>query len=159
MIAVSDTTPLCYLVRIKQQDVLPKLFSRVLLPPAVLDELLHPDSPTLLRNWASALPAWVELYRGPLPPLLDTPKLQAGESAAIALAEIIKADMLLIDEKAARRVAEERRLKVTGTLGVLGEGASRGLLDLPHAIEALSKTNFRFSPSLLKATLDRFSGN
>ncbi len=55
------------------------------------------------------------------------------------------------------RVTVASGLRVTGTLGVLGEAATRGLIDLTAAIDRLRKTNFRYSPSLLKATLDRFS--
>ena len=83
-------------------------------------------------------------------------KLQAGELGAILLAESNKADLILLDEKAARRVAANRGLRVTGTLGVLGEAATRRLVDLPSAIDRLMRTNFRYSPALLKATLDRF---
>jgi predicted nucleic acid-binding protein len=60
-------------------------------------------------------------------------------------------------QKSALRVADERGLRITGTLGVLGEGAERGLVDLPAALDRLRKTNFRCSPALLKATLDRFT--
>jgi len=74
------------------------------------------------------------------------------------LAESINATMILLDEKSARRVAADRGLRVTGTLGVLGEAASRGLVDLAAAIDRLRKTNFRYSPALLKAALDRFGG-
>jgi predicted nucleic acid-binding protein len=45
---------------------------------------------------------------------------------------------------------------VTGTLGVLGEAATRGLVDLTTAVERLRGTNFRYSPALLKATLEHF---
>ncbi|MDB9516372.1 DUF3368 domain-containing protein [Roseofilum reptotaenium CS-1145] len=45
--------------------------------------------------------------------------LDLGESEAIALAEETKADQLLIDERAARRVALERKLPLIGTMGVL----------------------------------------
>ena len=83
-------------------------------------------------------------------------KLQAGEQAAILLAESMKADIVLLDEKAARRVAADRGLRVTGMLGVLGESATRGLVELAPAIDRLRMTNFRSSPALLKATLDRF---
>ena len=63
--------------------------------------------------------------------------------------------MIIVDEKAARRVAADRGLRITGTLGVLSEGAARGLIDLAAAIDGLRKTNFRYSPTLLKAALDR----
>jgi predicted nucleic acid-binding protein len=72
------------------------------------------------------------------------------------LAESVKADILLVDEKAARRVAAARGLRVTGILGVLGEAATQGLVELAPLIDRLRMTNFRSSPTLLKATLDRF---
>jgi hypothetical protein len=40
----------------------------------------------------------------------------------------------------------------------LGEAAARALIDLTGAINRLTKTNFRYSPALLKATIDRFGG-
>jgi predicted nucleic acid-binding protein len=83
-------------------------------------------------------------------------KLHSGEQSAILLAESLEADIVLLDEKVAREAAKERGLRVTGTLGVLGEGASRGLVDLTSALQRLRKTNFRYSPALLKAILDRF---
>jgi predicted nucleic acid-binding protein len=122
----------------------------------VVDELRHDDAPELVRRWATDLPAWLQV--GADPSIADTrmEKLQRGEQAAILLAESIKADMIVLDEKSARRVATDRGLRVTGTLGLLGEAATRGLVDLPPAIERLTKTSFRYSPALLKATLDRF---
>jgi predicted nucleic acid-binding protein len=89
-----------------------------------------------------------------MPPGME--KLQAGERAVIILAESSRADIILLDEKAARRVAGERGSRVTGTLGVLAEAATRGFVDLATTIDRLRKTNFRCSPMLLKATLDRF---
>ena len=83
-------------------------------------------------------------------------KLQAGEQAAILLAESVKTDIILLDEKAARRVAADRGLRVTGLLGILGEAATRGLVDLAPVIDSLRTTSFRSSPALLKATLERF---
>ena len=83
-------------------------------------------------------------------------KLQSGEQGAILLAQAMQAEIVLIDEKSARRVAADRGLRVTGTLGLLGEAASRGLLELAPAIDRLNKTSFRYSPALLKSVLDRF---
>jgi len=101
--------------------------------------------------------AWICAKENPFPLAAQgLERLQAGEQAAILLAEALKADIILLDEKAARRVATSRGLRVTGLLGVLGEAASRGLVDLAPAIDRLRMTNFRSAPALLKATLDRF---
>jgi predicted nucleic acid-binding protein len=103
MIAVADASPLCYLVLIGEIDLLPKLFGRVLAPDAVIAELLHEDAPEAVRAWVSNLPAWIRAEAAPdvLSPGLE--KLQVGERAAILLAESIKADIILLDERAARR--------------------------------------------------------
>ncbi len=156
MIAVADTSPICYLILIGEIDLLPKLFSQVLAPQAVLAELLHEDAPTAVRDWVSNLPSWICVKETPVLATSGLEKLQAGEQAAILLAESMKADIILLDEKAARRVAAERGLRVTGILGVLVEAATRGLVELASAIDRLRMTNFRSSPSLLKATLDSF---
>lgn len=72
---------------------------------------------------------------------------------AVAL-EAMGADIVLLDEKAARTVAVGRGLRVSGLLGVLREAASRGLVDLPTAVQALLSAGFRASPTLLKSLLD-----
>ena len=156
MTAVTDTSPVCYLILIGEVDLLHEIFSSVLVPRAVVAELLHEDAPPSVRIWAANLPSWIAVHDNPLGPTAGMEKLQAGEQNAILLAESAQAEIVLLDEKAARRIATDRGLRVTGTLGVLGEAATRGLIGLTKAIERLRKTNFRYSPALLKATLDRF---
>ena len=156
MIAVADASPLCYLVLIDEIDLLPKLFVHVAVPQAVIIELLNQDAPEAFRTWASNLPGWISVEENPLSATVGLEKLQGGEQAAILLAETMKADLILLDEKAARRVAANRGLRVTGLLGVLGEASTRGLVELAPAIDKLRATSFRSSPALLKATLDRF---
>lgn len=157
MIVVADTSPLCYLILIGEVDVLPKLYSQVLVPSAVIAELLDEDAPAVVSTWAANLPSWISAREDPVGVTAGMEKLQAGEQAAILLAESTADDIILLDEKSARRVAADRGLRITGTLGMLGEAASRGLIDLTVAIDQLTKTSFRYSPALLKATLDKFS--
>lgn len=157
MIAVADTSPVCYLILIDEVDLLAKLFHQVLVPPAVIAELLHEDAPDAVRGWAASLPPWISVQENLVLSTVGMEKLQPGVQGAILLAEAASADVILLDEKSARRVAADRGLRMTGTLGVLGEAAARGLVDLPAAIDRLRRTTFRCSPALLKATLDRFS--
>ena len=157
MIAVADTSPLCYLILINEVDLLRKLFREVVVPAAVITEMLHEDAPEAVRGWAANLPPWVSVHENPVLNTAGLEKLQVGEQAAILLAESISAELILLDEKSARRIAAQRGMRITGTLGVLGEAAARGMVDLPAAIDRLRRTNFRCSPALMKATLDRFS--
>ena len=152
MIAVLDASPLCYLVLIGEIDLLPQLFSRVVVPQTVIVELRHDDAPATVRNWASNLPIWISVEETPDTFSESMEKLQAGERAAILLAELIQANIIIIDEKAARLIAGRRGLSVTGVLGVIREAATQGLVDLKLAIDRLRRTSFRCSPALFKAT-------
>jgi predicted nucleic acid-binding protein len=153
MIVVSDTGPLRYLVEIDQVSLLPALFGRVAIPPAVLAEVSTAKTPLVVRMWAESRPPWLEISA---PAGVDaTLRLDRGESEAIALALELRASLLLVDERDGNRIARSLGLATTGTLGVLELGAERGLVSLPHAIERLLRTNFRSSPKLLEDILAR----
>jgi hypothetical protein len=79
--------------------------------------------------------------------------LGAGEQEAIALAEELEADAVLLDDWAARREAQRRHLTVLGTLRVLADAAERGFADLRLALDRLQKTNFRAHPELVEELL------
>jgi predicted nucleic acid-binding protein len=80
--------------------------------------------------------------------------LDSGEREAIALAEEIHADQLLLDEVEARREAARRNLPFIGTLGVLREAARRDLLDLRATLAELQATTFYVHPDLIRSLLD-----
>jgi predicted nucleic acid-binding protein len=81
-----------------------------------------------------------------------------GETAAIALAEFLRADLLLIDERDGYGAAQRRGLSVTGTLGLLDLAAERGLIDFAHTIRSLKQTTFRRPEALLEILLEKHSG-
>lgn len=156
MIVVSDTSPLNYLVLIRHEDVLPTLFGRVIAPRAVLTELAHPDSPTVVRTWANAPPSWLEVRS---PSRIDPQiRLGPGESEALSLAKELNADAVLIDERRGFLTAQQLGLFATGTLGVLEVAAEKGLIPLAPAIDALRQTSFRASERLLRELLERDEG-
>ena len=147
MIVVCDTSPVNYLVLIDEIDLLPQLFTAVVLPAAVLAELQHPRTPPRVASWARELPPWVRVI-SPEVPVGDV-GLGRGEAEAIAVATQIAADTVLIDERKATVVARQRGLLVTGTLGVLALAAESKLVDLEASIGRLLDTNFRASPALI----------
>jgi predicted nucleic acid-binding protein len=148
IVVVSDTSPLNYLIQIELSEVLRRIYDRVLIPAAVLQELKHAESPLLVRAWLLEIPAWIEVQDvQPRPdPTLDD--LDPGESAAIQLAQDIRADLVLMDEKLGVRRARDRGLKVAGTLGVLVQAAALGFVDIDEAITRLEETSFRCTPEL-----------
>ncbi len=153
MLVVADSSPLIYLSRVGVLELLATAFGEVVVPGAVWAELVdaRPDAVgvTALRS-----AAWLRVDRRSLPDI--TLGLDPGETAAILLAEELRADLLLIDERAGRAVAEERGLVVRGTLGVLVQARERGALAaLRPVLEALVDQGFRISPTLITEALRR----
>ncbi len=153
MIVVSNTSPLCYLVLIGRAEVLPKLYGTIHTSRTVVAELQHVDAPEMLRAWAKHLPDWVQVHPDPEEKDQIFAILHRGERTAIQLAERIRADIVLLDDSAARLIAAQRDLKISGLLGVLRDAAGAGMIDLPETIDRLRQTNFRASPQSLKSLL------
>jgi len=132
------------------------LFDVVTIPDEVHAELLHPNAPPPVRDWAAHPPSWLAISAAAdagrdLPSQLDD-----GERAAIALALSLKADLVLMDDRAGVAVASALGLNVTGTIGMLDRAASRGFIEIGPVIARLQATNFRYPPHLLAALLDRY---
>ena len=155
MVVVADTSPINYLVLIGHIEILPRLYTRILIPPAVLAELNHPAAPEPVRYWASHRPGWLEV----LTPKrrVDIAELDFGESEAIALATEMQVEVLLIDDRAGREEAVRRGLKIAGTLSVLDEADQAGLVDFESAVLRLRQTSFRVSTAVLAAIAERRS--
>lgn len=152
-VVVSDTSPLHYLILCSAETILPGLFHQVVIPPMVFRELQQPNTPSLVRQWARSLPTWAAV---------QTPKalnlsldVDAGELEAICLAQEIKADAVLMDDRAGRSAAIHCGLAVVGTIGLLEQAAARGLIELPQAMERLRQTNARLDAELIHAALER----
>lgn len=151
MLVVADSSPLIVLINIAHIEILSTLFARVVIPPQVDAELRRPNRPQAVRDFANAAPTWLQVQMPAATELI--PGLHAGELAAIGLAQELKADLLLIDEISGRKVAAERGIALTGTIGVLELAADRGLVELSDAFERIKKTDFWISNALLDERL------
>ncbi len=152
MIVVSDTSPVTNLIAIGRAGLLPALFGEIVIPPAV-DFELHRTHGTLPAFFSVRAPKNSDQVSR-LAALLDQ-----GEAEAIALAEEIHADRLLMDEKRGRAVAMQAGLNVIGLLGVLLAARKRGLLpSVSEAFQELeAKTSFYVGEEL-KAEVLRAAG-
>ncbi|HMD97186.1 MAG TPA: DUF3368 domain-containing protein [Terriglobia bacterium] len=157
MIVIADTTPLHYLVLLNHADILQELYGRVAIPEAVYRELQAAGTPAIIKQWIANRPDWLEVRRVSAPPDLALTELDAGEREAIALAETLRADAVILDDKAARREAQRRKLRVIGTLRVLDDAAVAGLVDLPQALRRLRAAGFYVDTTLVQLLLDRHS--
>lgn len=142
---VSNASPLIALQQINRLELLEKLFSSLLVPPAVV------------REAASVkLPPWI-VERAPLEVLsrqILGVSLGAGESEAISLALEVQASWVILDDRPPRRMAQALGLPVIGTLGVLVASKRRGFLPrVEPCLTALANLGFRVSPQLYELVL------
>jgi predicted nucleic acid-binding protein len=157
MIAVSNTTPLRYLIAIDQEDLLGQLFEKVLVPVAVHEELTERRAPEDVRRRVLTLPSWFEVHPVEEREMNPFPvALHRGERQAILLTEALRADVLLMDEQIGRVIALRRNLPLSGTLGVLERADKVGLIrDFPGLIQRLRNSGFFISEGLVKQLLQR----
>ena len=157
MIVVADSGPLHYLILLDHIELLRRFYGQVVVPEAVAAELSSPSAKAVVHDWISRPPSWVNVV--PVEPeqvQAVTEHLDFGERSAIALAVVLHADLLLIDEAAGRAEAKRRNLRVTGTLGVLRAGAEQGLVDVPDLLARLKMTTFHVDEALLKSVFGRW---
>lgn len=129
MIVVADASPLIALSRVGRLSLLQELYGRIFVPVAVWNELVI-DGQGRAGADHVASSDWIVSCRASnreMVAILEA-TLDPGESEAIALAEEIHADFLLLDEALGRAAAEHLGLKTTGLLGVLLEAKRRGAL-------------------------------
>jgi predicted nucleic acid-binding protein len=157
MIIVADAFPLNYLILINEIGVLQRMYGHVVIPHAVKAELQCPPAPELVRAWIADPPTWLEIRTPIAASDSSLNDLDPGERDAIMLAMELHADQLIVDEREGRRAAERRGIRVIGTLGVLREAATLGLLEIRDVVRRLQGTSFYVSPEVLAHLLKDFS--
>jgi predicted nucleic acid-binding protein len=157
MKAVSNTTPLRYLIAIEQEHLLGQLFEKVFVPVAVHEELTDSRTPETVRDRVLSMPAWFEVRTVQETQTTTLPvTLHRGERQAILLAEALRADVLLIDEQIGRTIARSRNLPLSGTLGVLERADTIGFMsDFPQVLQRLKASGFFVAEALEQQLLER----
>jgi len=127
---VCNTGPIISLAIIDNLDILRRIFHEVIVPEAVHNELLQggPDFAGVASYQQSS---WIKVQTPstPVEPLLQT-VLDKGEASVIQLARECDADLVLIDERKARKVAREiYGMRVVGSARLLVEAKQLGLIN------------------------------
>ncbi|HEV8241085.1 MAG TPA: DUF3368 domain-containing protein [Thermoanaerobaculia bacterium] len=142
-IAVADASPLIAFDQIGKLDLLPQLFSKVVIPPAVAEEAFT----------GRTVPPWLRVI-GPGSPLVIAASLGRGEQQAIALALKHAGAWIVLDDLAARRLAAREGLRVIGTVGLLLAAKSRGLIGATRPLlDILDARGFRLSAAIRSTAL------
>jgi predicted nucleic acid-binding protein len=160
-VVISDASPLICLSALRQLELLHLLYSEVLVPNAVWQEVTHApafatvDVPQTVSQAKTA--GWLRVVSAsnrPLVTQLET-TLDAGEAEAIALAVERKPCLLLIDERDGRQIARALGVHLTGVLGILLRAKTSGHIPAikPLLTKLVEHHNFRLHPELVQKVL------
>jgi len=122
------------------------MFGKIVCPESVIMEInagniKYSSIPIISFEWLTVEPD---------PPMMRLRKeLGAGETAAVTLAYQKKANLIILDDLAARLVAQELGLRVTGTIGILLAASEKRLIaDVNIHFKALHDAGFRLPPGI-----------
>lgn len=156
---ISNASPLIALSNIGQLELLKKLFQKISIPQAVYQEVVKEGkgrSGTV--EVEKAIKQWMEIVEVKNLDKVNTLRaiLDYGEAEVIVLAQEIKADLLLLDNKEPRLFAKHLGFNVIGTVGVLILAYKKGFLKDPvEKIFELREKGFYISDRLLKEIIKR----
>ena len=141
--AVTNSTCLIGLERIEQLDILPQVFSTVTIPTAVQAEVgISADWLTIRTVQNLAVVATLKT------------QVDEGEAEAIALAMELGDVFVILDDRNARRIAEQLSLKVIGTVGMLLRAKQKGVItEIKPLLTALNQADFRISEAIVQNAL------
>jgi len=125
---VSNTTPIITLLTISKLELLQQIYGKIIIPKGVYEEIEQGKEKPFYADLSKF--DWIIIKsikdREPIKYLRD---LDKGEAEVIVLANEIKADLVIIDERLGREFAEYFNLKVTGTIGVLLKAKELGFIE------------------------------
>lgn len=153
---VVNSTPLLVLGNIGQLDILRRMYGNIVIPEAVYREVTEKDdaaSQALLaaKNWIE-----VQTIRNPDEYALHRARLHAGEVETMILAQQEPAaDIVVLDDNAARKTAEFLGLNVTGTIGILVKAKQSGIIQqVKPLLNEMMQNGFFISERLLRMILE-----
>ena len=151
---IVNATPLIILSHIGHLAILRSLYTEIIIPRAVYKEVCaKPDS--ACRQIKDNLD-WVQVrdISHPMDRQMYQARLHAGEVEVMILARETEADLLIIDDNAAKKTAKYLGFTVTGTLGVLLKAKRQGLVqEVRPLLEAMRKNGFYVSSTVIKMAL------
>jgi len=147
MIVVADSGPLISLALIKKLDLPETIYGEMYISETVWQEVSHYIEPFNIPQ-AKGLEEKVKEITGHN---LFAGLMDPGEADAASLYLELKADYFLIDDRAARRIAETHGIQCLGTLAVLAKARE---LNLINALNPLFSTFLSYNRYYKKQLLN-----
>lgn len=151
---VVNSTPPISLGNIEALWILEKLYGEVIVPEAVYEEVLKKsDKASSLISSAQ----WITVKKisGNYDRKMYQAKLHAGEVEVMILAQEIDADVVIIDDNAAKKAAQYLGINVAGTMGILLKAKEEGVVSgVKQYIERLLDNDFYVSDAVIGFVLE-----
>ncbi|MFI5251447.1 MAG: hypothetical protein ACHQQQ_03350 [Bacteroidota bacterium] len=153
-IAVADTSVIVALHYLRLLTKLSLFYREVLIPTQVRNEFIAKDEKgnlviALNQLIAGSLFSPCDDYDSTQVAIYLTTKLHKGESEALSQMDYRNADVLLIDERRARKIARREMRTVRGTADILAELDKMGYVNYQKSIDLLRDgIHFRISDTI-----------
>ena len=154
MIVIADSSALVALSMCQCLPVLEQLFNEIKVPEAVFKEVCILEKPeaATLESWLKYRVCTVSLSKYNL---VRADNLGQGEREAIALYLAESAELLIIDDARAKRIAYLNGLEVMGSMGVLLLAKRKGLIKhIRSLLEILENTDIHLSHAVVQKVLN-----
>lgn len=144
-VVIADSSCLIGLAKISRLALLPALFGRITLAPAVWHEVVVQGQG---RSGSAEVQnaSWIDVteVRDMQAVEILRHELGAGESQSVVLAQELRASLVILDDARARRKAQQLGLPIAGTAALLHRAEELALIaDALAAIDELRSVGFR----------------
>lgn len=153
---IVNSTPIIILSNAQSLSVLKSVYQEITIPKAVFDEVTAKEDSACneLKNnldWIH-----IENISNQSSKRMYQAKLHAGEVEVMILAQETNADLVILDDNAAKKTAKFLGLTVTGTMGVLLKAKSLGFIsEVKPIIDRIKDNGFFITNELYNLILNQ----
>lgn len=146
---VCNTTPILSLLKIQKLGLLEAFYNQVHIPKEVYEEVEEGREKAFYQDLRQLGYLKIHAQRSP-EALSRFPTLDKGEAAVLCLAKGLKADLVIIDERAGRNWAGKLAFPITRTLGLLLRAKQEGHIEaFAPGLKELQNKGTWLSPKLV----------
>ena len=155
---VVNSTPLIALSKVGLLHIFRELYGEIIIPQAVFHEVTAKND--VVNQLITENLDWIHIVSAEhnRDRRMYTAKLHDGEVEVMIIAQEIAADLVVIDDGAARKTADYLGLPLTGTLGVLLRAKERGAIQRIKPIIVDMESQGIYYSERLKAVIQRVAG-
>ena len=146
---VVNSTPLIALCKVNRLSLLRELYGEITIPEAVFHEVTLKNDAVKKQIIENGVWIHIQAISDNSDKRMYKAKLHDGEVEVMILAQEIKADLVLIDDNAARKTAIYLGIPLSGTIGILLRAKERGLIpEVMPIVEDMEQNGIYYGPKL-----------